>query len=188
VAAAPGEITRLLAEAASGDEAAAAELWPLVYSELRRIARYRMSRERGGGTMQPTALVHEAYLRLTGGGSPKLDSRAHFFAAAAEAMRRILIDQARRRGRQKRGAGVRPQPIESVQLAADEEPIELLALDDALRRLEQHDPERAQVVKLRFFAGLTERETAETLGISVRTASRLWTGARAWLHHELAAR
>jgi RNA polymerase sigma factor (TIGR02999 family) len=186
MSAAPGDITRLLAEAASGNQKATEELWPIVYHELRRMARSQLSRERAGGTLQPTALVNEAYLRLTKGGSPKLECRAHFFAAAAEAMRRILIEQARRRSTHKRGDGLRPLPIESVQLAADSESVELLALDHALQRLEQHDPDRAQVVKLRFFAGLTEKETAEALGISVRTATRLWTGARVWLHREIA--
>jgi len=182
----PSEITRLLAAVADGNDEAKGDLWPLVYAELRRLARSQMAREKPGQTLQPTALVHEAYLRLTGGGEVAWDSRGHFFSAAAEAMRRILIDRARKRQAVKHGGGKRRVTLEDLDVASEPLPDELLALDDALSRLEEQDRERAQVVKLRFFAGLTEKETAQAMGISQRSAGRLWAGARAWLYKEMA--
>jgi RNA polymerase sigma factor (TIGR02999 family) len=184
----PGAITRLLAEAAQGSEAARADLWQEVYGELRRLARSKLARE-SGQTLQTTALVHEAYLRLTGGDAVVAwENRRHFFAAAAEAMRRVLIDQARSRGAAKRGAGQRPIALGELQVAigGDLEADELLALDEALTRLGELDPARARVVELRFFAGLTEVETAQVLGTSPRSVSRLWAGARAWLYSHMA--
>jgi len=180
------EITAVLERMASGEERAREELWGLVYDELRRIARSQMSRERPGQTLEPTALVHEAYLRLMRGADPGWENRAHFFSVAAEAMRRILIDRARRRLAQRRGGGARRVEIDLVEIGAPTSPEQYLELDEALTRLEGRDPQRAHVVKLRFFAGLTEDEAASALGVSPRTARRLWSGARAWLHRELA--
>ena len=190
------EVTRILQAIDAGDPQAAAGLLPLVYDELRRLAEARLGRERPGQTLQATALVHEAYLRLVGGGegaaesSQKVregrwDGRGHFFAAAAEAMRRILIDRARARGAAKRGGGFRRLSLDAAALLADEAPAELLDLDDALRRLEAEDPQKAELVKLRFFAGLTLPQAAAVLGISPTTADRHWAFARAWLYHEL---
>ena len=183
-------VTRLLNDAASGDARAAAELLPLVYDELRRLARQKMGQERAGHTLQATALVHEAYLRLVDGNTAKSwDGRWHFFAAAAEAMRRILVDQARRRGRIKRGGGgVGPRQrvdLENVDLTVNEPPEELLAVDDGLTALAAQHPEKAQLVKLRYFAGLTIEEAAEAMGVSVATANRHWAYARAWLFRHL---
>jgi RNA polymerase sigma factor (TIGR02999 family) len=184
----PAVVTRLLNDAASGDARAAAELLPLVYEELRRLARQKMGQERAGHTLQATALVHEAYLRLVDGNTAKSwDGRWHFFAAAAEAMRRILVDQARRRGRIKRGGGAARQRIdlENVDLAVNEPPEELLAVDEGLTALAAQHPDKAQLVKLRYFAGLTIEEAAEAMGISVATANRQWAYARAWLFRYL---
>lgn len=184
----PSEITRLLQEAAGGDAAAAERLWSLVYGELRRVARRHLANERPGHTLQTTALVNEAYLRLTGGSDVAWSGRAHFFAAAAEAMRRILIDRARRRRTEKRGGGLERVTLDEARVGHPSAPEELLALDEALERLEARDPRRAQVVKLRFFAGCTEQEIARVLGLSERSVSRLWTGARAWLYDQMATR
>lgn len=181
----PDLVTRLLADSGRGEPAAAEELLPLVYGELRKLARARMAREPAGQTLQPTALVHEAYLRLVGDASPPWESRAQFFAAAAEAMRRILIERARRAGRQKRGGRPQRVTLEEGLLRAEPSPEEVLALDQALGRLEARDPAMARVVKLRTFAGLTVEETALALGTSPRTVKRLWTAGRAWLHREL---
>jgi len=164
---------------------AAEDLLPLVYDELRSLARARMARERPGQTLQPTALVHEAYLRLTGDASPSWDGQGHFFAAAAEAMRRILIERARRVGRHKRGAGHRRVTLGEGLLRVEPPLDHALALDQALERLEARDPRMAAVVKLRHFAGLTVEETALATGASERTVKRLWTAGRAWLHREL---
>lgn len=164
---------------------AAADLLPLVYEELRKLARARMARERPGQTLQPTALVHEAYLRLSGDGDAPWASRAQFFAAAAEAMRRILIEKARRSRRRKRGGGRRRVTLDEGLLQAEPAPEEILALDQAIDRLEARDAAMARVVKLRYFAGLTVEETALAIETSPRTVKRLWTAGRAWLHREL---
>ncbi len=179
------DITRILARAEKGDPMAASELLPLVYDELRRIAAHKMSNEASGQTLQPTALVHEAWLRLSGDASPQYQNRAHFFAAAAEAMRRVLIDNARRKQSQKRGAGRERVDLDQVDVAARTDDATLLLIDEAIERLALEDPHSAGLVKLRFFAGLTNEQAAQALGISVRTAKRYWTFARAWLYQEL---
>lgn len=174
-------VTRLLAAIGAGKKDAIDELLPTVYAELRRIARVRMARETPGQTLQPTALVHEAYLRLVGDPHLEWKNRSHFYAAAAEAMRRILIERARRYSREKHGGKLRRSPLEEVPDAGGPQFEDLLALDEALRRLEARDPQMGSVVKLRFFAGLTVPETAQALQISPRTVNRLWIAARAWL-------
>jgi RNA polymerase sigma factor (TIGR02999 family) len=179
------DVTRLLDAAAAGDPKAPAELLPLVYDELRRLAAARMSAERPGQTLQPTALVHEAYLRLVGGGEWGWDSRGHFFAAAAEAMRRIVVETARRKNRVKHGGGHERVEVELADLPTRLPPDDLIALDDALTRLEQLDPIKARLVTLRYFAGMTIEQAAEALGISRVTAHRYWTFARAWLHGQM---
>jgi RNA polymerase sigma factor (TIGR02999 family) len=176
------EVTRLLDAAAAGDRRAAADLLPVVYDELRKLAAARLAGEAPGHTLQPTALVHEAYLRLVG--DQEFDHRGHFFAAAAEAMRRILIDHARRRKRDKRG-GDRPR-AELPDVAAPDRDDRLLALDEALTRLAAEDPVAAKVVELRQFAGLGHEQIAATLGVTVYAARQKWTYARAWLRHALA--
>jgi RNA polymerase sigma factor (TIGR02999 family) len=181
------DVTRLLDTAAAGDPRAAAELLPLVYDELRALAAARMAGEPPGQTLQPTALVHEAYLRLVGGSQPDdWNGRGHFFAAAAEAMRRILVEKARRKGRAKRG-GARRQPLGGNEPAADGSPdaVDLIALSDALDRLAEASPRRAELVKLRYFAGLTVPEAADLLGVSRSTAEADWTYAKAWLKREM---
>src|SRR5262245_51367105 len=181
------DVTRILSAIEQGDPHAAAELLPLVYDELRRLAAARLADEKPGQTLQPTALVHEAYVRLVG---PEPDqhwnSRGHFFAAAAEAMRRILVEIARRKSRLKRGGGLVRQDLAEIDFAAPERPDELLALDEALSRLASVNPQAAEVVRLRFYAGLPLPEVAQILGISPRTADRAWAYARAWLHHAVA--
>jgi len=179
------EITRLLEEVRSGRRQAAEELLPLVYSELRQLARNRLAREKHGREHQPTSLVHDVYIRLIGDAAMQWEGRAHFFGAAAEAMRRILIDEARRRGRARHGAGQRRVELTGDALRADSPPEELLAVDDALSRLEKIDSAMSDVVKLRYFAGLTVEETAQALETSPRSVNRLWTAARAWLHREI---
>lgn len=185
--ASPGEVTRLLVAAADGDRAATGQLLPLVYGELIRIARSRMNHERTGHTLQPTALVHEAYLRIIGGDSAPIDwrNRTHFYHAAAEAMRRILVDHARRRLRVKRGGGQTPAGLDDVDIAGDVKSDEILALDEAICRLEERDPRAAQVVRLRYYAGLSVEDTAAALELSPRTVKREWSFARAWLFDEL---
>ncbi|MHC4140311.1 MAG: sigma-70 family RNA polymerase sigma factor [Planctomycetota bacterium] len=176
-----GQITQLLAAIGSGDRAASDELLPLVYDQLRGLARKKMAGESPGHTLQPTALVHEAYLRLVGDASD-WDSRGHFYVAAAEAMRRILVERARRYDRQKHGGGRQRVPLAGADAAADEnDPIDVLALDTALRDLQSKDPRLYDVVMLRHFTGLSNEETALTLGISERTVSREWSYARLWL-------
>ena len=178
-----GEVTRIIDRIHQGDRAAAAQLLPLVYDELRRLATRRLAHETPGQTLQPTALVHEAYLRLVGAGEgPQWDSRGHFFAAAAEAMRRILVDAARRKRSLKAGGGLARQGLDAIDVAAPEWPEDLIALDEALARLAAEDKAAADLVHLRFFAGLPIPEAAAALGISPRTADRLWAYARAWLH------
>lgn len=180
------DITRILVAAQQGDRKSAEELLPLVYQELRRLAAHKMAGEAPGNTLQPTALVHEAYLRLVGPSqSQPWDGRGHFFAAAAEAMRRILIDSARRKEAHKRGAGLERVNLEDVDVAAKADDTTLLRMDEALEKLAREDPPSAELVKLRFFAGLTTDQAAAALGISERTARRYWVFARAWLHDEL---
>jgi RNA polymerase sigma factor (TIGR02999 family) len=182
------QLTRILSAAGRGDPNAAAQLLPLVYQVLRDLAARRIAAERPGQTLQATALVHEAYVRVVEGDAAKAwDGRWHFFAAAAEAMRRILVEQARRRGRIKRGGGTTRCRIdlEDVDLAVNEPRPELLAVDEALSSLEVPHPEKAQLVKLRYFAGLTTEQAAEAMGISVSTANRHWSFARAWLFRHL---
>ena len=173
------EITRLLEAAENGEPQAAEQLLPLVYDELRRMAAVRMAGERPGHTLDATALVHEGFLKLVG--KRQFACRRQFFAAAAEAMRRILVDAARRRQAEKRGGGMRHQAIESSQIAAPVPDDELLALHQALERFEQEHPEKAELVKLRYFAGFTADDAAAELGISPSTADRHWLFARAWL-------
>jgi RNA polymerase sigma factor (TIGR02999 family) len=182
----PTDITRLLREAGADDPHARDALLPLVYDELKRIARRRMHGERTGHTLQATALVHEAWLRLAGGEDVAWASRAHFYAAAAEAMRRILVEHARGRERIKRGGGLRRQPLSVADLAAEADSGEILALDEAIGRLEQEDARAARIVRLRFYAGLSVDETAAALGLSRRTVLREWAFARAWLYRSLA--
>jgi RNA polymerase sigma factor (TIGR02999 family) len=176
------DVTHLLDAAAAGDPKAAADLLPLVYDELRKLAAARMASEAPDHTLQPTALVHEAYVRLVGGevGRP-WNGRGHFFAAAAEAMRRILVDAARRKRRERHGGGRRHLTLDGLDVAAEAQDDDLLALSDALDRLADTNPRAAELVKLRYFAGLTGREAAEALGISPRKADQVWAYARAWL-------
>jgi RNA polymerase sigma factor (TIGR02999 family) len=176
------DVTSLLDAAAAGDPRAAADLFPLVYDELRKLAAVRMASERPGQTLQPTALVHEAYLRLVGG-TPKQDwnGRGHFFAAAAEAMRRILVESARRKTTRKRGGGKARIDLDAAAVAVPTDADDLIALNDALDQLAAADPAAAKLVHLRYFAGLTLPEAAAVLDISQRSADRLWAYARAWL-------
>ena len=181
------DVSRILSALERGDPGAVDQLLPLVYDELRALAAQRLARESPGQTLQPTALVHEAYLRLVeAGGGGDWDGRGHFFAAAAEAMRRILVENARRKKRGKRGGGRQRLDIDEVPLIAAEPGDSLLDLDEALTRFEQADALAAQLVKLRYFAGLTMAEAASALGLPLRTAERNWTFARSWLHRELA--
>jgi RNA polymerase sigma factor (TIGR02999 family) len=180
------DVTRILTAIDHGDPKAAEELLPIVYQELRHLASRKLSREQPGQTLQTTALVHEAWLRLAGSGAPKKwNGPAHFYAAAAEAMRRILIENARRKKAQKRGANLQRVDFDKVELAVAEPPDEVLALDDALKRLAEKDPVKGELVKLRFFAGLTTEQAAEVLGVSVATADRYWVYARAWLYQAI---
>ncbi len=181
------DVTRILSAIEDGDPDAAEQLLPLIYEELRKLAASKMAQEKPGQTLQPTALVHEAYLRLVDGEKARhWNSRGHFFGAAAEAMRRILVDQARRKRSQKRGAGLQRQPMANVDIVAPEPlPVDLLAVNEALDRLEQSDKVMATLVKLRYFTGLTVPQAAEALNISSTTADRYWAYARAWLHTEL---
>jgi RNA polymerase sigma factor (sigma-70 family) len=203
------DMTRILTQLGQGDPAAAEQLLPLVYNELRRLAAAKLAHERPGQTLQATALVHEAYLRLVGGRegqnagiegresadqcqkSEKWNSLGHFFAAAAQAMRRILVENARRRGRLKRGGDLQREELELAEIAApDISPMapDLIRLDEALNRLALEDPESVELVKLRYFAGLTIPQAAEAMGISSRKANFLWSFARAWLRREIEGR
>jgi RNA polymerase sigma factor (TIGR02999 family) len=183
------EVTSILSAIEAGDPHAAADLLPLVYDELRKLAAARLAGEKPGQTLQPTALVHEAYLRLVAGGGPSeprersWDGRDHFFAAAAEAMRRILIDRARHKETHKAGGGRRRLDLDDIEpvLVEEENGDRLLALDEALRQLEVEDPRKADLVKLRFFAGLTAEQAAAVLGVSTSTAEKDWAYARSWL-------
>ncbi len=179
------DVTRLIDAAAAGDPKAAADLLPLVYDELRKLAAVRMAPEAADHTLQPTALVHEAYLRLVGkdAGQP-WNSRGHFFAAAAEAMRRILIESARRKLTDRAGGRLERVALPD-DLVASARPEELLALDEALIEFERHDPDAARLVKLRYFAGLSHQEAAAALGLSRRAADRVWALARAWLYRQI---
>ena len=179
------EITRLLVEWSNGNRAALDELYPLVYEELRRLARRQMRRERAGHTLQTTALVNDAYLRLIDQTHVRWQNRAHFFAIAARMMRRILIDHARKQSYAKRGGGARPVPLEEAAQVSTAKAAELLALDEALHALAEIDPRRAEVVELRYFGGLTNEEVGEVLRVHPNTVVRDWNLARAWLRKEL---
>jgi RNA polymerase sigma factor (TIGR02999 family) len=179
------QVTELLQAIDKGDGQAAERLLPLVYEELRKLAHQRMAREPAGQTLEPTALVHEAYLRLVGPEETPWRSRGHFFGAAAEAMRRILIDRARKRQLPKHGGGRRRAAVRPTDLPGVEESVDLLALDEALSRLEARDRRMSEVVKLRFFAGLTVDQTAQVLDVTGRTVDRDWTAAKAWLFREM---
>jgi RNA polymerase sigma factor (TIGR02999 family) len=179
------EVTSILDAIQRGDSKAADALLPLVYDELRRLAAQRMAHEAPGQTLQATALVHEAWLRLGGDDQPSWQNRAHFFAAAAEAMRRILIDNARRKNYLRHGGGAERVNLDGLDLAASVDDEQLLALNEALDHLAAHDATKAQVVKLRFFAGLTNEQVARVLGVSEPTVKRHWTYARAWLFREM---
>ena len=181
------DVTRILAQIESGDPSAAEQLMPLVYEELRKLAAVRLAAEKPGQTLQATALVHEAYVRLVGDErcEPSWDNRGHFFAAAAEAMRRILVERARQRLSQKRGGQRVRLDLHIADVVSPEKPDEIVALDEALDLLEKSDATAAQVVKLRFFAGLTLPQIATSLGVSLRTVERNWTYARTWLRGAL---
>jgi RNA polymerase sigma factor (TIGR02999 family) len=180
------EVTKLLVAATAGDRQAAADLLPLVYQELRKLASVRMAAESPGKSLQATALVHEAYLRLVGAGdAQRWDSRGHFFGAAAEAMRHILVDQARRRNSLKRGGGGSRVELDDVALECPDVEEDLVALDSALDKLKKVDGTAFELIQLRYFAGLTVTQAAEILDVSERTAERTWTYARAWLRREM---
>ncbi len=179
------DVTRLLEAAQQGDPAAADQLLPLVYEELRRLAAHKMAAEKPGQTLQATALVHEAYLRLAGGPAQAWQGRAHFFAAAAEAMRRILVENVRRKRALRHGGGHQRMDIDAVEIAAERDDDNLIAVNDSLEKFAARDPEKAALVKLRYFVGLSTEEAAAALGISERTAKRHWAFARAWLLRDL---
>ena len=181
------DVTRILSQIDAGDPAAAEQLLPLVYNELRKLAAAKLAQEKPGQTLQATALVHEVYLRLVDVDKVKhWNSRGHFFAAAAEAMRRILVDSARRKGRLRHGRDYQRVELDSGCLVSAAPSLDLLALDEALSRLAQSEPTKAELVKLRFFAGLTMPEAAAALDLSLATAERYWTFAKSWLYAELA--
>jgi RNA polymerase sigma factor (TIGR02999 family) len=187
------DVTRILSQIESGDPSAAEQLLPLVYDELRKLAAAKLAMEKPGLTLQATALVHEAFLRLVkspqqqpGQAEQQWDGRGHFFAAAAEAMRRILVENARSKKRLKRGGDLARRDLDEVPVAAPEIHEDLVALDGALDRLKAVDPQAVELVHLRYFAGLSVADSAEMLGISPRTADRVWAFARAWLHREIA--
>lgn len=180
------DVTQVLRQIEAGDPSAAEQLLPLIYDELRKLAAARMANEAPGHTLQPTALVHEAYLRLVQPDQPQhWDGRGHFFAAAAEAMRRILVDNARRHAADKHGGGRRRQDVHQVDPPDGAGEVDVLALDEALNRLGAEHPRKAALVKLRYFAGLTLAEASASLGVSTATAERDWAYAKAWLHREL---
>jgi RNA polymerase sigma factor (TIGR02999 family) len=180
------DVTRILSAIEQGDPLASEQLLPLVYDELRKLAAAKLAQEKPGQTLQATALVHEAYVRLVDvDKAQEWDSRGHFFAAAAEAMRRILVDRAREKGSAKRGGTLKRLDVDAVDLATKATPDQLLAIDDALAKLAHEDPSAAKLVELRYFAGLTVDEAGKVLGMSTATAYRHWNYARAWLHGEL---
>ena len=179
------DVTQILAAVRAGDEAAAARLFERVYAELRQVAAQKMAREAAGHTLQPTALVHEAWLRLGADAQPHWQNRAHFFSAAAEAMRRTLVDRARRKQALRRGAGVEHVELDGLQLAGPVDDEQLLALDEALGRFAALDAPKSELVKLRYFVGLTTEQAAQVLNISEPTAKRWWAYAKAWLYREL---
>jgi RNA polymerase sigma factor (TIGR02999 family) len=179
------EVTRILEAIERGEPKAADQLLPVVYDELRRIAAYKMAGEAAGHTLQPTALVHEAWLRLAGGNAARWQNRAHFFGAAAEAMRRILVEHARRKQSQKRGGGAERQELHESHIILAAPADEVLAVHEALEQLAVEDPQAAELVKLRYFVGMTMEEAATTLGLPKRTAESIWTYARAWLSRAL---
>ena len=179
------DVTRILTAIEQGDSKEADKLLPLVYEELRRLAAQKMSRESPGQTLQATALVHEAYVRLVGSEARNWNSRTHFFCAAAEAMRRILIDNARRKQRLKRGAGQEKLSLEDAEITIEAPSGDLIALDEALTKLARTDKVKADLVKLRYFAGLSLEQAVDILGLSKSTAKRHWTYARAWLYRQI---
>jgi RNA polymerase sigma factor (TIGR02999 family) len=181
----PGNVTRLLLELSGGNRTVVDELAPLLYRELKRIAAAQLRRERPGHTLQVTALVHEAYLKLVDQRHVNWQNRAHFFGVAAQAMRRILLDYAKGRARGKRGGGVPQTSLDEALVVSHDRAFELVEIDEALRHLEAFDPRQAKVVELRFFGGLSVEETAEALGVSEPTVKREWAMAKAWLHREL---
>ena len=179
------DVTRILESIQHGDPKAADVLLPLVYAELRKLAAYKMAQNASGHTLQPTALVHEVWMRLVGNDNPAFESRAHFFAAAAEAMRHLLIDNARRKLARRHGGGLHRVDFENMDIALPADEDHLLAVNDALDRLAARSPVEAQVVKLRFFVGMTAAESAEVLGLSERTVKQYWSHAKTWLYHEI---
>ncbi len=180
-----GEVTRILQSVEQGDSTAAGELLPLVYEELRKLAAAKMANETPNQTLQPTALVHEAWLRLVGADNPHYANRAHFFAAAAEAIRRILIDKARRKRAIRHGAGKQHVELDEVEIAAPADDDEILAVNEALDKLAAQNQAEAELVKLRYFVGMTLEEAAKALDISARTADNYWAHAKAWLFNEI---
>ena len=182
------DVTRILESIEHGDPKAADELLPLVYGELRKLAASKMANESAHHTLQPTALVHEAWLRLVGNDNPQFANRAHFFAAAAEAMRRILIDKARRRNAERHGGGLERADVSLLDVAATHSDEELFAVNEALDKLAAQNPQKAELVKLRYFVGMTITEAAEALDISEPAARRQWAFARAWLYREIKTR
>ena len=179
------DLTQILERAQQGDSKAAEELLPLVYEQLRKLAAHNLAQEAAGNTLQPTALVHEAWLRLVGAPEQDWNSRNHFFMAAAQAMRRILIERARQKSRLKRGGDQQRVPLEELELATNADSETLLLIEEAMERLAKADPVKARLVELRFFTGLSLEEAALVLGVSTPTAKRYWAYARAWLFQEL---
>jgi len=179
------EITQILREISGGNQQGAEQLLSLVYTELKRIAAQKMAAEAPGNTLQPTALVHEAWMKLVGDGEAPFENRAHFFSAAAEAMRRILVDSARRKRAIRRGSGAAREDLREYHFVQNERPEELLAVDEALDLLAKEDPAAANLVKLRYFVGMTMDEAATTMGMSLRNTERTWTYARAWLRRQI---
>jgi RNA polymerase sigma factor (TIGR02999 family) len=179
------DVTQILERVEKGDGKAAEELLPLVYEELRKLAAHKMALEPEDHTLQPTALVHEAWLRLAGSSETKWENRAHFFGAAAEAMRRILVDRARHKASLKHGGQWQRVPLEEVELAVESDPLTLLSIDQALEKLARDHPEKAELVKLRFFAGLSLPDASRALRLSETTAKRYWAFTRAWLYQEI---
>jgi len=179
------ELTKILNAAAQGDSSVAGRLLPLIYDELRQLAARKMTQESGTQTLQPTALVHEAWLRLGGDEQPSWENRTHFFCAAAEAMRRILIDRARRKQTRRHGGGQRRLDVDEIEIAAPLQEDELLAVNEALDRFSQHAPQKAELVKLRYFTGMGLKEAGQVLGISEPTAVRWWTYSKTWLYQAI---